>query len=463
MENEDSFSITIPKHNVEIFDQGKGMFYIFSLKCFNRARLPRLVTSENFQVYKRVAPSRGVLIHTDPSDPTGSEIGFQENTNTLCLKWFGFTHPSKNITYAVSVGTSPKWDNTMAFLDIPDFGWYCVTDLTLNRNHMYYITLNATAGEDFILESSKGIYIAKEEDLIEDGMVNVGGFCPDVFKHVIYSNISTEENAEFHTNNEYQSVVNLSKESIPYVTLRLTFETMDINIKDNITVLHENEQMEIASWAVRGKQIYLYYCFVQLHEQFHLSVTHEGSNLIEAALHHCSIRSNILITNDVLALQWSVSYPHMLWLTHSHVYLSNYDEFAQQNNSSYEMWNVGKHTDIDIPVHLAQGVSYKLCVNPCFHTTCTSRQMCELITKDSDAPRTGSIDAQLAAKDNGIRDTQFYRIRALWEPFTNYGKHGMTKVYIYDWTISQEENGSGQILQWSRVQFNETNELLLVR
>ena len=85
------FEININKSLLQHYDQDSGKTFTVNVKAFNRAGHFTVARSDPFQIHSKQLPSTGIVYHVLNADAT-EEIGYQEDTSQLCVRWFGFVN-----------------------------------------------------------------------------------------------------------------------------------------------------------------------------------------------------------------------------------------------------------------------------------------------------------------------------------------------------------------------------------
>ena len=159
LERRESIEIRVNTSQLQHLDQDAGKSFFFLLKAFNRADLDTTVTSLTFQVHSHHVPSTGVVLHT--ADATSSDvIGWQEATNFMCARWFGFEHFREEVDFKMAVGTEPMLSDVRGFEETNSSSQHCVEGLELESLRKYYVTIQASNTQGETEASTHGVFVA---------------------------------------------------------------------------------------------------------------------------------------------------------------------------------------------------------------------------------------------------------------------------------------------------------------
>ena len=204
------FTIKYPAEKLEEHDQNQGKTYIFSVKAFNRAGLSTTTSTDPYTMHSQTPPTKGKVYHVAPDNFGQSfinEIGFQEDTSTLCVKWTDFTHHEDEMQMMVGVGKVPGSDDEITSVEVANIGEHCFEQLTLSPLQAYYFTVTAFNTKGMVNVTSRGIMVAQEDTALEFAKVNDGLGCPNEF-HVLDRNLELGNGQP--RNKDYIPVVELS-------------------------------------------------------------------------------------------------------------------------------------------------------------------------------------------------------------------------------------------------------------
>ena len=153
-------------------DQDAGKTFYFLLKAFNRADLHTTVKSPSFQVHSHHVPSTGVVLHV--ADANSSDvIGWQEATDVICARWFGFEHFREEVVFKMAVGSRPMLSDVSGFEETNSSSHHCVEDLTLTPLRKYYVTILASNTQGEARASTHGVFVAETEQVLNESRINL--------------------------------------------------------------------------------------------------------------------------------------------------------------------------------------------------------------------------------------------------------------------------------------------------
>ena len=211
-----AFTVTYELSHLQAHDQERGRTYNFFIKSFNRAGLASMAQSPEYQVFSNIPPTVGGIYHI--SENNSEEISFQAQDDVLCSYWTGFTHHDGQLNMSLSIGSYPGGNNILPGISVASDGKQCFRGLVLPHLHQSFVNILAFNEKGSVNSSSKGIFIASEDEILHLAKVNDGPDCTGEF---------IELDTDVKLGNNEPNTKNFSLSTMPsvtYVTLSVQYE-----------------------------------------------------------------------------------------------------------------------------------------------------------------------------------------------------------------------------------------------
>ena len=148
-----------------------GKWYYFTVSATNRAGLTAFLTSEPYY-HDTATPTSGLVVDFDPSAGVEvvsgssyhlSDIDVLLEGNSLGVRWEGFSHPTADVAYWVSLGTSPGSQDAAPLTSVGSrVSSYVFGGVALQEGRTYYATVIADTGFSRNNASSNGVLVLRE-------------------------------------------------------------------------------------------------------------------------------------------------------------------------------------------------------------------------------------------------------------------------------------------------------------
>ena len=449
MHDDFEFEININKSLLQHYDQDSSKMFTVNVKAFNRAGHFTVARSDPFQIHSKQLPSTGIVYHVLNADAT-EEIGYQEDTSQLCVRWFGFVHHTEELTYQVAIGSQPNEDDVHVYEASQSNDTHCVTGLSLAPMRKYYATVRAQNEQGISQASTHGVFVAAYADVIAESAVNFGPGCPSLFQHVLYELEASDDNfteAEFNLDETLTLHVSIPLTSLPTRTIRIIYTNTTVADASSAAVEVNGAPLVVDTWEVDEAKLYIFYNFVHMQENVtvKLQATNDVmSNVLQVAIDECRATLQYQISPDIVRVKMSFNPAVSQYITSF--------ETGFDNAENTTLHNCGVDREIFIQTSLQNGVDYHLQVSPCFAMTCLTPIQSHRLRLETSSPQPHVIRASLHKDPHADWiDTNNYVIEADWNLFTVADNDSV--VTVYDWSIATEESGAKMVVPWARTEF----------
>ena len=443
------FGISVNKSTIQSYDQGSGLEYAFRVHAFNRAGLFASTVSPVFQVNSKQLPSTGTTFHVGILSPL-EQIGFQSRLDVLCVRWFGFSHHSEDISFLVAIGSAPYSFDIRSYENSTLKNHHCVSGLRLMPYTKYYATVKAVSIEGYSLATTHGVFVGNESEILKHSRIYLGYGCPPRFDSIVYEK---PHNASILVKTTEFDIF-IPKTSFPERTLRISFENVSLDDVNEFPVQINNISYQISAWLFTSAGIQTFYTFVHLDDQVLVSIDFFPplllDNIVEIAIHECkevtypasNINTPIRLAFNPLGIDF---------MTHFEVALSS--DYA--NDSTFVP--IGTSTNFYSPFEQENDMPYILHVRPCFSMTCLTPIASATFIVDDRPPLSKYIHASFSEYENSQYPANQVILSARWDPFIFADNVSQSKTY--DYGISKYIDGSQMIIPWSRQHWKENQSL----
>ena len=453
------FTVTFELSQLQAHDQEHGRTYNFFIKSCNRAGLATTAESPEYLVSSKILPTVGRIYHI--SENNSEEISFQTQDDVLCVYWTGFTHHDDQLNMSLSIGSYPGGNNILHSISVSSHGEQCFHGLVLPHLQQSFVNILAFNEKGSVNASSKGIFIASEEEILYLAKVNDGPDCAAEF---------TELDTDVKLGNSEPNTKNFSVSTLPsvtYVTLSVQYEwSGDFR---PLVVQTLGKTANHYSWMFQQNYVQEYFKLpISETDQLMTISSPVNITLSMVAFSPCLMDQGIQTSATQLKSTWTFRPEVQPFVSHAKVIVQEYRCASQDcamENSQFLKESTSKMEYIR-NAQLASGNSYRTSIRPCFRSTCISAVQSAGITVIANPPLSGMMECVMKPSlVNGSVSTpagNVYTVDASWEPFqhTEYGFR-LPNISVYDWTLATS-TGS-YLMAWERKFLKEAETMLEVR
>ena len=455
------FKVEYSAENLEEHDQDQGKSYIFSVKAYNRAGLTTTVSTDPYIMHSQSPPTKGKIYHVS-SDNMGKtaidEIGFQEDSTTLCAKWTDFTHHGDEIQILIGVGSVPGLDDEVAAIDVENDGEHCFHQLSLSFLQTYYFIITAFNTKGSVNVTTKGIMVALENMALEYSNVNDGLGCSNDFT-ILDRNVELGNGQP--NEREYIPVEKLSSKMRYTLAVQYDWSRQFADISVNTM----DKELSHYSWTFEGGFVVEYFLvyLTASNQTISIALGSQAASLMirSISINSCISDQAIQPSTKGLKSSWTFRLEIQPAITHYEMAIHEYTCTAtgcQDGGQIMPMISVGSHTSIHLhQMILTKGSSYQTFVRPCFGPTCIGTVASGGILVDTNPASSSLVSCTIKpSNDFGSIDdiigNTIYKISASWEAFqsSSYGMRNSV-IEVYDWTLALTPSGGGLLMEWDRV------------
>lgn len=454
---EDRFSINYSLADLQNHDQGKGIKYTFTLKAYNRAGIFQIIQSEEFTVGNNIEPDHGIIYHTTGN--TSQEVSFQADQSYLCASWIGFNaaKAERELDIHLGIGNETFKDNIQP-LQLMEQGDnnFCFENIWLTSLSNYYFYIVVTDNTTSTEATSKGITVANYEDVYTNAKVDDGGACKEdmnlVNNSILLPNISHPLEIDIQRN--------ITSWMIYTVLIKM-------NIKeciDCISIYVNGELLSLTSWKRFNGELILYYFWEQKYSSNIMTIYNnkeEEIQVLAIGTSQCYQDIESQSSLNELKTNWNFANIHQFV---SHYEVAFYEKECSHSARSCsqefplnDFMSSGKDLQYVYQTALSQSTVYVGHVKPCFGMQCLDPVLSNGVIVDTKGPIAGIIKAEILHVKNSL-----YQLTAEWEPFQQELGGGYGLVYAYDWSITVDGNGYGQLTPWKRLASNNNTDVVYV-
>ena len=416
------FEISYPYSTLLRHDQDLGKTYFFSIKVFNRAGLSSVFRSETYTLHSQIKPTTGKVLHVSDEDPE-LEIGYQAVDDVLCVSWEGFTHHREDVNVSIGIGTKPGEDDVVAQAPVENLGYFCFDGLQLNHLMTYYFKLTAHSIIGEVVVNSNGIFVATEEEVVEQSNIRNGPGCQGEWEILQ------------PTGNEYSISSDLPPE------MMITAAVRSPNHHDVPGLSSAQGEIKRYAWVYEQDSLVNYYRVDVIQPNQTATVTSPYNVTVSKSV--CLMDQGIQPSSDQIRSSWTFRPEVLQALSHYQVDFEEHQCTSQGCSSTgvsiQESYVTATHHKTNVP--LKRGHSYRTSVQACFGPTCVSAVSSGGITVNPDPAVPGQISCIIQPQ---------YMITATWEAFKNAGNgFRLGDLRIYDWCLTTASRS--QLIPWQRL------------
>ena len=428
------FNITYELSQLHTHDQERGGLYSFFIKSFNRAGLSTTECSPEYEVYSKIPPTVGRICHIAENSSDHKEIGFQTRDDVLCAYWTGFTHHDDQLNMSLSIGSYPGGNDILHSISVASEGKQCFYGLFLPHLQQSFVTILAFNPKGSVSVSSKGIFIASDEETFHLAKVNDGPDCKAEFKEL--GNDVKLGNGQPNIKNFSVSTIS----SVTYITLNVQYEWSRDFSPLHVQTLGNAE--ERYSWMFQQSYVNEYFKLPISEENQIITISSPVNiTLTKVAFNPCLMDQGVQTSATQLRSSWTFRPEVQSSMSHVEVIIQEFRCSSQgckmENSHFIKEWTTG--TEFIKNIQLTSGHSYRTNVRPCFGSSCISGVNSDGITIITSPPVSGNMNcAMKPSLGNGPPSHgNNYTIDASWELF-QHAEDGfrVPNISLYDWILA---------------------------
>ncbi|XP_061189002.1 uncharacterized protein LOC133197151 [Saccostrea echinata] len=157
--------------------------YYVTVKATNRAQMYTLATSPPY-THAIQKPTAGIVIeipsaNVKPYVPVMDieDIDFQNETDRISARWWGFDHPHSNVSYKLSIGSTKSGTDIVNARNVGRNTTITITGITLNNLQTYYVSITASTAYQDTIVTSDGVTVVQDNTPLLTITVNDGTTC----------------------------------------------------------------------------------------------------------------------------------------------------------------------------------------------------------------------------------------------------------------------------------------------
>ncbi|XP_041351011.1 uncharacterized protein LOC121369994 [Gigantopelta aegis] len=143
-----------------------------------------IVAASQPYVHNDELPHAGLVYEVIPSDEVEildtlplEDSDHQLSSNSLKVRWFGFSDDLDSVTYNVGLGTTSDRDNIVPLVNVGSKTQHTFTSLSLSVHQQYYVLVVATNKAGDTRVSSDGFQVVVNRTVVSDVVIKDGPVC----------------------------------------------------------------------------------------------------------------------------------------------------------------------------------------------------------------------------------------------------------------------------------------------
>ncbi|XP_041351012.1 uncharacterized protein LOC121369995 [Gigantopelta aegis] len=143
-----------------------------------------IVAASQPYVHNDELPHAGLVYEVIPSDEVETldtlpleDSDHQLSSNSLSVRWFGFTNGLGSVTYKVGLGTTPDSDDVVSLVNVSSKTQHTFTSLSLSVHQNYYVLVVATNEAGDTRVSSDGFQVVENQTVVSEVVIKDGPVC----------------------------------------------------------------------------------------------------------------------------------------------------------------------------------------------------------------------------------------------------------------------------------------------
>ena len=176
--------VKYPLVKLQKHDTNQGLNFHVLLHIYNNAGYFITVKTAEFTLPSVYPPGHAVVLDVDPTGKTHEtslnvmtqDVDAHFTENTVCASWNGFSH-KEEVTVEFGLGSSDKLDDKIAFKEVNNTGFYCLTSPLIPKQEKVFVRLRATCSGGSTISNSNGVIIYEKAGVLDSLQVFDGPEC----------------------------------------------------------------------------------------------------------------------------------------------------------------------------------------------------------------------------------------------------------------------------------------------
>jgi hypothetical protein len=441
------FRVDYPADRLHAYDQDQGGEYIFSVKVFNRAGLSVTTSTAPYPMHSQVLPSPGRIFHvpkTNIAEDHIQEIGFQEDTEEVCVKWNGFFHHNNELVFTLGLGTVKGTNDVVASSIVENTEAYCFSGLALDQLKWYFVNIFAYNTHGGINVTSPGIFVSSKAKVQEHARVDDGLDCSLPFKVL---------ETDLHLTQGQQKTITLLEPLSSFAYYTLAFEHDWVEDFSSFEVITHSDMVENYSWRFSQNSVTQFFKvpFMDVNQTV-LVVAKSEVRFHSVSLSPCIKDQTVQASTHSLRSAWTFRPEVLSAVSHYRVSVEEFycsPQPCQSGGEIYPETTVAKDQFV-AHLQLHPTHSYRTSVQPCFGPSCIGAVSSSGIVIDPYPATSPRLSCTISPRYSLLQDTS-YVVNASWGVLRHVEGLRDASVSVYDWSVAASPTGGALLMPWRRV------------
>lgn len=396
--------------------------YMVEITVKNKAGHMATTKTKPFRVPSQVPPSRGIVFDTTEMSSELSDLDYVLHQSKLCVKWNGFTH-HRNITFEVGVGTTTGKDNVIHYTPTSATDKLCFDTNIFQPFVKYYSSVRARCSGGETVVSSDGIQYIDEKYFASNFYLRDGKGCsPD--------RLQTSISPQGHPRNGSNVMINDKLTIGKIYSLVFDITAILMNHPDVIilkTIIENNRKIVI---------------FVAKSQTIDFTV--QSNTAFNVSFYRCNLDVDTVKQTDLVAAHWNSEIDEVIRPTHYIVNLMQENKGHDDQLISMLERSRGSSSASFENISFLDNTTYFIDVSPCFGHFCLNLTSSDGFKFNSETLSMRLKDAVLYLSEEHAHPT----LNATWEISSDMEN---PQIPLERWTLSLDEKGRDNILNWTAV------------